>query len=95
MSVQQERSKQETKIYSRLLIILNAKTHAKGNGARTLSEYMPEHSSYIHNTPDSISILKISLVYVSTTRKKWTRNKNLFSTCHYTKCKGACKSVGR
>ena len=42
MPVLQERSKQQDKkIYCQLVIILIAKAHEKGNGARTMFDYMP------------------------------------------------------
>ena len=70
MPVLQERSKQDTQIYCKLVIILIAEAHATGDGARSIFDYMPKHSSYIHNTPVSITILKICQFHASTTRKK-------------------------
>ena len=71
MPVLQERSKKDTKIYCRLVIILIEEAHATGDGARTIFDYMPKHSNYIQNTPpESIAIFKISLFHASTTRKK-------------------------
>jgi hypothetical protein len=50
--VLQERSKQETKIYCKIVIILFTMAHATGGGGvRTLFDYMPKPSSYIRNTP--------------------------------------------
>ena len=45
----QDRSKHETKIYCRLVFILISKAHATGDGVRTIFDYMPKHSSYIHD----------------------------------------------
>ena len=52
MSVLQDRSKQETKSYCKLMFILSTKAHATGGGVRTIFDYMPKHSSYIKNTPE-------------------------------------------
>jgi hypothetical protein len=54
MSVLQERSKQERKSYCRLVFTLIAKAHATGGGVRTIFDYMPKYSSYLHYTPASI-----------------------------------------
>ena len=66
----EEKSKEETKIYSRLVVILITKACATGDGVSTIFDYMPKHSNYIHNTPVSITIIKIRAFHASTTRKK-------------------------
>ena len=59
--VLQERSKQETKGYCKLVFILITKAHATGGGVRTIFENMPKHSSYIQNTPQQYPLLSSKL----------------------------------
>jgi len=66
MPVLQERSKEDTKIYCRLVIILITKARATGDGVSTIFDYMPNHSSYILNIPVSITIVKIGPIHWST-----------------------------
>ena len=70
MPVGHERSKQETKTCCRLVFIVSTKAHATGGIVRTIFNYMPKHSSYIQNTPVSITIIKIGPFHASMTRKK-------------------------
>ena len=70
MPVLQERSKQDTKIYCKLFIMLIAETHVTAGGVETIFEYMPKYSSFIHNTPISSTITKIGPFHATTTRKK-------------------------
>ena len=71
MPVLQERSKEETKSYCKLLFILVPKVHVTGDGVGTIFDYMPKHSSFIHNTPAvSSTITKITSFHASTRRKK-------------------------
>jgi len=57
MPVLQERSKQDTKIYCKLVIILIAEAHATGDGARTIFEYMPKHSPTTFIIPQQYPLL--------------------------------------
>ena len=51
MPVLPERSKEDTKIYCRLVVILITKARATGDGVSTIFHDMPKHCSYIQNTP--------------------------------------------
>ncbi len=61
MSVLQERSKKETNIYCKRVFILIAYAHATVGGVRTIFDYMPKHSSYIHNTHHQYLLLSSKL----------------------------------
>jgi hypothetical protein len=55
--VLQERSKQETKSYCKIVIILFTMAHATGGGGvRRIFDYMPKPSSYIRNHIPAVSI---------------------------------------
>jgi len=58
MPVLPERSKEDTKIYCILVLILITKARATGDGVCTIFDYMPKHCSY-----------KIGPIHASTTRK--------------------------
>ena len=73
----EEKSKEETKIYSRLVVILLTKLEGKRWGVWTIFDSLPQHSWNIWNTPVCTTTIKYGPIQARSRRKKQRRNKNL------------------